>query len=56
MSPTLARLRDSWAGLSPRERVAVGVLGALLAVALLVYGVVTPLQAARAQALSDIRS
>lgn len=52
----LARLSAWWDGLSPRERVLVGTLGALLAVAVLVYGVVKPLQAARADALADIRT
>ncbi len=45
-----------WETLSPRERILVGTLGALLALAILVYGVVKPLQDARAQALSDIRT
>lgn len=53
-----ARTRFSawWDGLSQRERVMVGTLGALLAIVVLVYGVVKPLQAARAQAVSDIRT
>ncbi len=45
-----------WEGLSPRERVLVGILATLLALAVLVFGVVRPLQAARAQALADIRT
>lgn len=58
--PTLIVLRDRsqawWGGLSARERLLLGVLGALLAVAVLVFGVVKPLQAARAQAFADIRT
>lgn len=45
-----------WAARSQRERVMLGVLAALLLGVLLVYGVVKPLQAARAQALADIRT
>lgn len=52
----LARLSAWWDGLSMRERVLVGTLGGLLAVAVLVYGVIKPLQAARAQAFADIRT
>ncbi|SOB86574.1 general secretion pathway protein M [Sphingomonas guangdongensis] len=50
------RARTWWDGLSPRERVLVGTLGALLAVAVLVWGIIKPLQAARADALADIRT
>lgn len=50
------RARTWWDGLSPRERILVGTLGTLLAVAILVYGVIRPLQAARATALADIRT
>ena len=52
----LSRAGAWWNGLSPRERVLVGTLGALLALAVLVYGVVKPLQAIRADALADIRT
>ena len=51
----LAGLDRWWSGLSARERWLVGVLAALVVVAGLIYGVVKPLQAARAQALSTIR-
>lgn len=51
----LARFDAWWDGLSRRERVMVGGLAAILAAVLLVFGVVKPLQAARAQALADIR-
>jgi len=52
----LARAGLWWNGLSPRERVLVGTLGVLLAIAVVVYGVVKPLQAIRADALADIRT
>lgn len=54
--PAFERLRLWWAGLTPRERVLVGTLGALLAIAVLVYGVVKPIQASRAESLADIRT
>lgn len=44
-----------WSALSVRERWLIGVLGALVAGAVLVYGVVKPLQAAHAQAVATIR-
>lgn len=56
IEPWRARAADWWVGLSPRERVLVGTLGALLAVVVLLYGILQPLQAARAQALADIRT
>jgi general secretion pathway protein M len=40
----------------PRERMMLGVLGALLLAAVLVFGVIKPLQSARAEALADIRT
>lgn len=52
----LARLTHWWNGLSARERVLVGTLGVILALVVLVYGVVKPLQAARADAIADIRT
>ena len=52
----LARAGVWWNGLSPRERVLVGTLGVLLAIAVVVYGVVKPLQAIRAEAIADIRT
>jgi general secretion pathway protein M len=56
LDAALIRFDNWWSGLSRRERLLVGVLGTLLALAVLVYGVVKPLQAARAEALSDIRT
>lgn len=59
-SPTidaaLLRFQLWWSGLSPRERVMVGTLGAILAALILVFGIVKPLQGARADAIADIRS
>ena len=52
----LSRLKGWWDGLSPRERVLVGTLGTLVALAVLVYGVIKPLQAIRADAYADIRT
>lgn len=51
----LARFDGWWQGLTTRERVLVGTLTVLLAGVVLVYGVVKPVQAARAQARADIR-
>ena len=59
-SPTidaaLLRLSLWWSGLSQRERMLVGTLGAILGVVILVFGIVQPLQLARADAIADIRS
>lgn len=59
-SPTLdawgAKLGQWWGGLSSRERWLVGTLGVILAALVLVFGIVKPLQAARAEALADIRT
>ncbi|WP_029935645.1 type II secretion system protein GspM [Sphingomonas sp. UNC305MFCol5.2] len=56
LDSALIRFDNWWSGLSRRERVLVSVLGGLLAFAVLVYGVVKPLQAARADSLADIRT
>lgn len=59
-SPTIdaavLRFQQWWSGLSPRERVLVGALGAILGVLVLIFAIVQPLQAARADAIADIRS
>jgi general secretion pathway protein M len=52
----MTRFGTWWSGLSGRERMMFGVLAALLAGLVLVYGVIKPLQSARAEALSDIRT
>ncbi len=54
--PQVERLRVWWHDLTPRERVLVGTLGTLIVLAILVYGVVKPLQASRAQSFADIRT
>lgn len=56
LDAALIRFDNWWDGLSPRERMLVSVLGAILAVVVLVYGVVKPIQGARAAALADIRT
>ena len=56
LDATLARFDAWWSALSARERVLVTIAGALLTLLVLVFGVVKPLQAARAQALADIRT
>ncbi len=56
LEAAIARFEAWWTTLSPRERVLLTVLGLLLAGAVLVYGVVKPLQAARAEAQADIRT
>ncbi|MCP3728806.1 type II secretion system protein M [Sphingomonas sp. MG17] len=45
-----------WAGLTIRERWLVGTLGGLLAALILIFGIIKPLQTARAEALADIRT
>jgi len=51
-----ARTRQWWAGLSSRERWMVGTLGTIIVTLALIFLVVKPLQAARAEALADIRT
>jgi general secretion pathway protein M len=55
LEASLARFDRWWNGLSHRERVMVGTLGGLLVLLVAVYGVVKPIQAARADARADIR-
>lgn len=59
-SPTLdawgAKIAGWWAGLSSRERWLVGTLGGIVGGLALIFLVVQPLQAARADALADIRT
>lgn len=52
----LARFDAWWGARSRREQVLLGTLGALLLGVVLVYGVVKPLQSARAAAIADIRT
>lgn len=56
LDAALARFDGWWSGLSHRERVLLGVMAVLLFVVVAVFGVVKPLQAARAEALQDIRT
>lgn len=51
----LARFDSWWSNLSQRERKLVGSLAVLLVLLVAVYGVVKPIQAARADARADIR-
>jgi general secretion pathway protein M len=52
----IARFDGWWSGLTQRERVLVAVMAGLIGVVVLVYGVVRPLQDARASARADIRT
>jgi general secretion pathway protein M len=52
----LTRFDAWWGGRSKREQVMLGVLGALLLAVVLIFAVIKPLQAARADALADIRT
>ena len=51
-----ARIGAWWDTLSRRERILVGTMSTLLAAVVLIYGVIKPLQAARADAVADIRT
>lgn len=52
----IARFDGWWNARTQRERVMLGVLAAILAVLILVFGIIGPLQNARARALADIRT
>ncbi|WP_313537992.1 type II secretion system protein M [Sphingomonas sp.] len=52
----LSRTGNWWQARSPRERTMLAGVGIFLAAILLVYGVVKPIQGARAAALADIRT
>ena len=56
LDAALIRFDAWWSGLSRRERILLGVLATLLAGVVLIYGMIKPLQSARAEALSDIRT
>ncbi|TGX54256.1 type II secretion system protein M [Sphingomonas gei] len=56
LDAALIRFDSWWSGLSRREQVLVGGLGIVLGLAVLVFGIIKPLQTARADALSDIRT
>jgi general secretion pathway protein M len=52
----IARFDGWWNARSPRERIMLGSLAAFLAILILVFGIIGPLQSARARALADIRT
>ncbi|WP_448503192.1 type II secretion system protein GspM [Sphingomonas sp.] len=52
----IARFDAWWSGLTQRERMLVAVMAALIGTVVLVYGIVRPLQDARASARADIRT
>lgn len=56
LEAAFARFDAWWGTLSRRERILVSVMGALLAAVVLIYGVIKPIQAARADAIADIRT
>lgn len=56
LDAALIRFDAWWSGLTRRERWLVGGLAGLLAALILIFLVIKPLQAARAQALADIRT
>lgn len=56
LEAALTRFDAWWSGLSRRERILVGTMSALLAAVALIYGVIKPLQSARASAIADIRT
>ncbi|MDG2533967.1 type II secretion system protein M [Sphingomonas sp. HITSZ_GF] len=56
LDAALIRFDGWWSGRSRREQVMLGGLAAFLAVLVLVFGVIKPLQSARASALQDIRT
>lgn len=56
LEAALIRFDGWWGGLSRRERALVGTMTALLAGVILVFGVIKPLQSARAAAIADIRT
>lgn len=52
----LSRAANWWQARSPRERTMLAAVAALLGLVVLIYGVVKPIQGARASALADIRT
>ena len=53
MNELLGRLRVLWDGLMPRERVLVGLAGAALVLIVLLFGIVSPLRSAMANATDE---
>ncbi|RYE04287.1 MAG: type II secretion system protein M [Sphingomonadales bacterium] len=56
MKDLLARFDTWWSALSRRKRILTGTMAALLAAVVLIYGVIKPLQSARADAIADIHT
>ncbi|HEX8302623.1 type II secretion system protein GspM [Sphingomonas sp.] len=56
LDAALIRFDAWWGGLSRRERILIATMSTLLAAVVLVFGVIKPLQSARAAAISDIRT
>lgn len=56
LESAIARFDAWWDSRTPRERVMLSVLGVLIGGVVLVYGVIFPLQNARAKAFADIRT
>ena len=56
LDAALLRFDAWWSGLSRREQFLVGGLGVLLGLVVLVFGIVKPLQAVRAEAVANIRT
>lgn len=53
MNELLGRVRVVWDGLAPRERILVGAAGAILAAAILVFGLVMPVLGATERAIEE---
>lgn len=56
LESTIARFDSWWDARAPRERTMLSILGVLIGGVVLVYGVIFPLQNARAKAFADIRT
>jgi general secretion pathway protein M len=56
LESAIARFDGWWSGRTRNERVLLSILGVLLGAIILVYGVILPLQNARAKAFADIRT
>jgi general secretion pathway protein M len=56
LDAALIRFDAWWGTLSRRERILVATMSTLLAAVVLIYGVIKPIQSARADAIADIRT
>jgi general secretion pathway protein M len=56
LEAALLRFDLWWSALSRRERILVGTMATLLTAVILIYGIIKPLQSARAAAIADIRT